>query len=1775
MPAERGPAQRIDAAAAGRDAAVPETDASVPAVDEVISADPVGIPPPPDVPSQAVPARHEAMPVLDLRQPLQRRKAETLRYWRSREQKRSAWETAARGGWEPRTVTDDATRELMAIRDGRVYVYKTLNVNAAISTTADRIRDTAPYDVNGAGQTIGLWDAGSARTTHVEFDGRVANVDDVGAHYHSTHVAGTMGAEGERASALGMAPAARIDSYDWNFDTFEMTSRAMAAAGESGKLQISNHSYGFVGGWDYGSVPLRWFGTWTNGVRECDAFGQYDAEAADWDALCYAAPYYLPFKSSGNDRSDNAPASGTSFEYYFDGDWVTAAYDPATHPRADNYDDGGYDTLMIIGNAKNILTVGAVKDASNDGVRDLSRAVMTPFSAWGPTDDGRIKPDIVANGNGLWSTMSYADDAYGSLSGTSMSSPNAAGSAALLCEYYNRLLPGQAMRSSALKALIMHTTDDLGNPGPDYQYGWGLMNSLAAAEIIRTHAAFPGGFFMRDGALGATNATDVYELTWDEAGPVRVTLCWTDPPGEGLAGLDNPSPRLVNDLDLRIVDPQGQTGYPYALDPLNPSAVATNGDNTLDNVEQIEIAQPIGGVYTVIVSHKGSLWSGTQAYSLVFDGSAAAPAISHAPIVNSPLSPTGYVAAAEITYLTELDTNSLWLVWRTNASPTWVTNALAPVSNDLYSAQIPSLPLSTRVEYFLEASATNGLRSTHPHGAPDQVHRFTVVLLAPLLVLGAPAEFGAPSPPYGLAQVPTGLTVEAYVDAFDYQAADFRYACTGWRGLGDVPAEGASNEVSFLFTRASSLEWQWEGQYSLVQDASLAGVLGTTTWWAVSSEASTVEADAGVTAGSTEHRFVEWQVDGVRRSDGLGVAVNPATGIVMSVSRAATAIYMSATMDEDEDGLGDWWELFYFGSLDAGPLGDPDADGYLNQEEFQDRTDPLRDGSMPEPPVLVHEPLADPQVTPAPWPVSAVVTDNNAVASVLLRWRRTGLNWRQVEMSAGSGPGEYEGVIPAPGILRDSFEYWIQATDEAGYVVDGPSLAFDVAYPVIGTDTNRFEVLLLAGEATNAPLVLGNTGNADLVWTTDVSAAPVPDDVEHGENGWTHEGLRDLWHISARRSSSPTQAWYCGDEETGRYQDKMDCFLVMPTVRLQPGARLTFRHWPDMELGSPGFAWDGGTVEISDDGGATFVQLDPEEGYPYTIQPNPASPFEPGTGVYAGQGGWRDAAFDLTAYGGSEVIIRFRMGTDEFVVDDGWYIDDIAIGPVPQSNAWLSVDPASGVTPPPQQTNLLVTFDSAGLPTGTNSTLFLRFISNDPNTPVHTVEALLRVRSVPEVGLPFAAQTATDGSGHVTISNVVYDADGEPCDVEFLYSTDGGASWTEAWVDAVAAATGTPTVTNGALPQVGGVLTLAGGGPVSNALSVTWATTNGVAPIVLHSGTLVRARAWDGNFWGAAVTSQPFLVDNEAPTAPVGPASSSHAPASWSTNPTVQLTWLPASDGGGGGVGGYAAALAADSGVPAPGVLMTTNLHYDVAAAHDGTNLWGLVRAVDVFGNAGPTAQAGPFWIDTQPPSASNAVITFTTSPWGNYSVGSGVAATWSGFTDNLSGVVAYRYASTDWGGTTNGTRTNAPAGRIPFSVPDATNAFHVWAEDRAGLLGDAAAAYLLVLDAGTDFDGDGLDTGDEEIAGTDAAEASSALRFSEAYGQTSTNGNDVVLRWQSVAGRLYSLDARTALAGGGVWAPLPDAQDLPGTGETMIYRCASGGTNPPARYFRLRVRLP
>ncbi|MCB0483730.1 MAG: S8 family serine peptidase [Flavobacteriales bacterium] len=527
---------------------------------------------------------------------------------KNRQKKTYADSMAAALGWPTLIDNEDGLyMELMEVDAlGAPVYFTTDNKNAARSTNTHRVHPGggSGLALEGQNMDIYVWDGGSVRTTHQEFGTRAVNMDASSVHFHAAHVGGTMAAAGVVANAKGMAPKATLRSYDWNNDDGEMSNRAAAGA------LISNHSYGTISGWLQGSSRWEWWGHEGVSPNEDYKFGFYDSRASDWDRIAYYAPYYLMVKSAGNDRGDYY----SSGAYYSCGSGGSCAYRASNYSPRPGRDGGtnGYDCISTYGTAKNILTVGAVNDVTN--YTSPSSVVMTSFSGWGPTDDGRIKPDLVGNGYELYSTHSSSNTSYISRSGTSMATPNVSGSLLLLQEHHKNR-KGVYMRSATLKALAIHTASEAGPaPGPDYMFGWGLLNTDKATQVISDNTQF-----IEERVL---NNSGVYEKSYKSSGaPIRVTLSWTDPEASPLsAGLNNSTLRLINDLDLRLIDDQNNTYTPYILNPLNPSGAASNGDNFRDNVEQVYLFSPTPGRYRLRVTHKGNLVRSTQAYSLIITG---------------------------------------------------------------------------------------------------------------------------------------------------------------------------------------------------------------------------------------------------------------------------------------------------------------------------------------------------------------------------------------------------------------------------------------------------------------------------------------------------------------------------------------------------------------------------------------------------------------------------------------------------------------------------------------------------------------------------------------------------------------------------------------------------------------------------------------------------------------------------------------------------------------------------------------------------------------------------------------------------------------------------------------------------------------------------------------------------------------------------------------------------------------------------------------------------
>ena len=425
---------------------------------------------------------------------------------------------------------------------------ETTNAQASKLSGVDNVRQGITTNVYYGGPKIGIWDEGPI-ADHPEFKfGNLVlyeNVEtDSPISSHATHVAGTIRALGWDKKAKGMTSASRVYGYDFLGGSTETINEL-----NSTEVPISNHSWGYLSGWGSGAKPAN------------DVFGDYNIFTSSYDAVIKKKDMTF-LKSAGNHREHCNPNDKSDC----DGD------------------KDGYKSVSMLSSAKNVISVGATQD---DG------RTVTNFTSFGPTDDGRIKPDIMANGESVYST--YYDKVtktmgYKVFWGTSMSTPVASGSAALIMNAYEKNFK-MVPRAATLKTLMLHSAEDIGRKGPDYQTGWGFLKTDKAIEIIES-----GSPYIFESGIINSPSWNVHTIKVDSSKPLKVTLGWTD-----VEGAPNAAKALVNDINVFLMPPSGTFYKPWVLDPNNPNAPATAGINNTDNVEQIVVDSPQSGEWKVLV----------------------------------------------------------------------------------------------------------------------------------------------------------------------------------------------------------------------------------------------------------------------------------------------------------------------------------------------------------------------------------------------------------------------------------------------------------------------------------------------------------------------------------------------------------------------------------------------------------------------------------------------------------------------------------------------------------------------------------------------------------------------------------------------------------------------------------------------------------------------------------------------------------------------------------------------------------------------------------------------------------------------------------------------------------------------------------------------------------------------------------------------------------------------------------------------------------------------
>ena len=630
-------------------------------------------------------------------------------------------------------LDDGGFAELQKVIDGKPIYYRTFNVAAAKSTRANHLNSGGSLALNLDGQnmTAYVWDGGHARVSHQEYDGaggtNRVTVEDASTEggtklsYHAAHVTGTITASGFKANAKGMAPQSRIRGYMWNNDLSEATTAA------SDGMLLSNHSYG------YRSKDAS-----GNNILPNYYPGAYIEDSRDWDNLMYNSPFYLMVVAAGNDGGSSITNS----------------------PLA-----SGYDKLTGHATSKNNMVVANANDANIDTNGNLVSVTINSSSSQGPTDDLRIKPDITGNGTSLYSSYESSDTAYGTITGTSMASPNVTGTLLLLQQHHNNL-KGSYMRAATLKGLALHTADDAGTAGPDAKFGWGLLNAKKAAQTLSTNdsSSLVSELTLQSGQTYTLNVNS------DGVNKLMASISWTDPAGTATTALNSATAVLINDLDIRITK-SGTTFSPWRL-----TGVTTNGqgDNTKDPYERVEVTGATGQ-YTITITHKGTLTNGSQNYSLIVTGitnnatcNATVPSGVGVTNVTATTASVNWSAVSNATYE---------IRYKATAATTWTT-----VASSTTTAALSGLTAGTTYEAQVRSLCSGGTASAFSNSV-----NFTTL---------AAGDTTAPS-------VPTGLTASGTTETstnLSWTASTDNFGVTGYDIYQGSTLKGSSTTTSFAVT---------------------------------------------------------------------------------------------------------------------------------------------------------------------------------------------------------------------------------------------------------------------------------------------------------------------------------------------------------------------------------------------------------------------------------------------------------------------------------------------------------------------------------------------------------------------------------------------------------------------------------------------------------------------------------------------------------------------------------------------------------------------------------------------------------------------------------------------------------------------------------------------------------------------------------------------------------------------------------------------------------------
>ena len=928
---------------------------------------------------------------------------------------------------------------------------------------------------------------------------------------------------------------------------------------------------------------------------------------------------------------------------------------------------------------------GNVPSAYGVGATDLND-VIASFSSRGPVTWNSppyvgtwTKPDISAPGVDIFSSVPGGSWEYSGWSGTSMAAPHVSGTVALM------LQANPALTVDMAKQLLAQTSLELGDPGMDNNYGWGRVNALGAVgaalvgvgtldgTVYSSSGPVLGGVMVRivdTGQRKYTNPSGVYSMQLVagdhtveyskfgyETATVTVTIVddatttqditLNQLPSGTVAGLVTDTEtgmgvaadvvvRLLG-VDVASTSTDPMTGaysielpvgtYDFIFAPVFPYPTTTRAGIVVSEGITTTLDVALMAAQVLIVDDDAG-----KAYQTYYEQAVAAAGRSYLTVSTPP-------TAAEMAPFASV-------IWLTGDDYTTTLTAADQAALAAYLDGGGRLFISGQdIGYDIR---TDAFYANYLHAAyvQDDVGLGAVIGVSSSPV-GVGFAFnitggtGANNQTYPSEIDPLGVAQTAFV----YDPAVPGAATNAYKmGVGEVEGEAITSSGTAGLTYD-------EGGYKLVYfafgfEAIADGEERSALMTRILDWLQGYPKIAHTPLGDTENTADPYVVKALITSDYF--SLDPTSfAVVYDVGGAPITVAMTATGNPDE----------YSGDIPAQPV-DTHVSYYITASDVMGHTTTHPVGAPAikhsfwvqrdtVPPVVEHQRHRDTNDLAGPYGVCAAVTDNMGVESVYLMYAKNGGLVHREEMLP-TGGDQYCAAIPGPSLVGDFYEYYIYAMDNSysGNVTRMPA-----------TGVYRFEIV------------------EEFAW-----------DFEVDDGGFVQTG--DVWQWGTPTSGpgaahSGVNLW--ATILAGDYPNSANAKLDIPPITLaasKPYALMSFWHWYYMETN-----YDGGNVKVSTDGGATWAVITPLGGYDGTA--NSGNAGIAGQPCFTGylNNFWQQEVFDLSAFVGQTVMIRFHFGSDSSVPKSGWYVDDVEI---------LSTDTDDVA---PVITNVAVpssTFDTAG-----------------------------------------------------------------------------------------------------------------------------------------------------------------------------------------------------------------------------------------------------------------------------------------------------------------------------------------------------------------------------------------------------------------------------------------------------------------------------------------------